>query len=64
MTKNYVLKPIYNYENECINDTLSLYLETNPLKLFWNQVIEISHFLKFYGCKDIVKHLEEHIDKF
>ena len=24
MTKNYVLKPIYNDENECINDTLSL----------------------------------------
>ena len=23
MTKNYVLKPIYNDENECINDTLS-----------------------------------------
>ena len=24
MTKNYVLKPIYNNKNECINDTLSL----------------------------------------
>ena len=24
MTKNYVLKPIYNDENECINDTLSM----------------------------------------
>ena len=24
MTKNYVLKPIYNDENECINDTLSI----------------------------------------
>ena len=24
MTKNYVLKPIYNDENECINDTLSV----------------------------------------
>ena len=23
MTKNYVLKPIYNDKNECINDTLS-----------------------------------------
>ena len=23
MTKNYVLKPIYNDENECVNDTLS-----------------------------------------
>ena len=23
-TKNYVLKPIYNDENECINDTLSV----------------------------------------
>ena len=23
MTKNYVLKPIYNDENECINNTLS-----------------------------------------
>ena len=23
ITKNYVLKPIYNDENECINDTLS-----------------------------------------
>ena len=23
MTKNYVIKPIYNDENECINDTLS-----------------------------------------
>ena len=23
MTKNYVLKPIYNDENECINDKLS-----------------------------------------
>ena len=23
MTKNYVLKPIYNDENECIKDTLS-----------------------------------------
>ena len=24
MTKNYVLNPIYNDENECINDTLSI----------------------------------------
>ena len=24
ITKNYVLKPIYNDENECINDMLSL----------------------------------------
>ena len=24
MTKNYVLKPIYNDENECINDKLSI----------------------------------------
>ena len=24
MTKNYVLKPIYSDENECINDTLSM----------------------------------------
>ena len=24
MTKNYVLKPIYNDENECITDTLSM----------------------------------------
>ena len=24
MTKNYVLKPIYNDENECVHDTLSL----------------------------------------
>ena len=24
ITKNYVLKPIYNDENECINDTLSV----------------------------------------
>ena len=23
ITKNYVLKPVYNDENECINDTLS-----------------------------------------
>ena len=26
ITKNYVLKPIYNDENECINDTLSCHL--------------------------------------
>ena len=25
MTKNYVLKPIYNDENECTNDTLSMH---------------------------------------
>ena len=24
MTKNYVLKPIYNDENECVHDTLSV----------------------------------------
>ena len=29
MTKNYVLKPIYNDENECINDTLSVDIEIN-----------------------------------
>ena len=28
MTKNYVLKPTYNDENECFNDTLS-HLVTN-----------------------------------
>ena len=27
LIKNYVLQPIYNDENKCINDTLSL---TNP----------------------------------
>ena len=26
INKNYVLKPIYNDENECINDTLSIIL--------------------------------------
>ena len=30
MTKNYVLKPIYNDENECINDTLSADMARDP----------------------------------
>ena len=37
MTKNYVVKPIYNYENECINDTLSrtlVYIEEFPLDIW------------------------------
>ena len=33
MTKNYVLKPIYNDENECINDTLSLILKGSRTRL-------------------------------
>ena len=32
MTKNYVLKPIYNDENECVHDTLSEMLITIWLK--------------------------------
>ena len=34
MTKNYVLKPIYSDENECINDTLSLILIESDFGIF------------------------------
>ena len=32
MTKNYVLKPIYNDENECVNDTLSGTMKVKRVK--------------------------------
>ena len=33
MTKNYVLKPIYNDENECVHDTLSPTLSINYINI-------------------------------
>ena len=37
MNKNYVLKPIYNNENECTNDTLSpIFGESDRVRDFLN----------------------------
>ena len=53
MTKNYVLKPIYNDENECINDTLlecwkrNLWLEN--MKVWMKRLIENDPNLKLCG---------------
>ena len=68
MTKNYVLKPIYNDENECINDTLSLSrvspktsLSEFYLAFFFSPILLLSTITCQRITEEIVDHLETSI---